>query len=636
VLRFEIKTSHCVFLACFVQSAVAQQSAVDKTADWLAARRGEQVRAWTNAGLSPAFRFTDRWKESGIGFQHRAVADANKFYKAIHYDHGCGLAAADVDNDGRVDIYFVNQLGGNELWRNLGGGRFENITPQAGVALSNRVSVAAAFGDIDNDGDPDLFVTTVRFGNALFENLGGGKFRDVTDSAGVGYVGHSSGAVFFDYDRDGLLDLFVCNVGKYTSDEKGEGGYYVGLSDGFKGHLHPDRAERSLLYRNLGGRKFKEVSPDTGLNELSWSGDAAVADVNRDGFPDLYVLNMQGDDHFYLNEGGKRFTEKTSAFFPKTPWGSMGVKFFDADQDGRVDLLLTDMHSDMTGLQTRASKTDVAVEFEKRKSEAMCTTEWTEEYLQGASNNIFGNALYLNRGAGRFEESSQAFGVETLWPWGVSVADLNADGFDDVFVTAGMGFGFRYAINSVLINDHGTRFIDSELALGVEPRAGGRTDKTAFILECSSVDREHPLCRGRTGRTPVFEKLSTRSSVIFDLDGDGDLDIVTNEMNDRPQILLSDLADKNRARYLKVKLAGTQSNRDGFGATVKVRTAQKTLTQFHDGKSGYLGQSAMPLYFGLAGSDTIDAVEVTWPSGKTQRVDENLRVNSIVTIEEPR
>ena len=129
-----------------------------------------------------------------------------------------------MDGDGRLDIYFVGQVGGNQLWRNRGGGRFEDITSSAGVGLSDRICVTASFADIDNDGDADLFVTTVRFGNALFENVGKGRFRDITADAGVGYVGHSSGAVFFDYDKDGYVDLFLCNIGRYTTDQKGAGG----------------------------------------------------------------------------------------------------------------------------------------------------------------------------------------------------------------------------------------------------------------------------------------------------------------------------------------------------------------------------------------------------------------------------
>src|ERR1051326_482860 len=180
-----------------------------QTLQLLQQNRQRQIEASQRWKVFHDFQFTDRFEESGITFEHHAVEDAAKHYKAVHYDHGNGMAVADVDNDGRLDIYFVNQLGGNELWRNVGGGKFENITAQAGVALADKICVSASFADIDNDGLPDLFVTTVRMGNHLFKNLGGGKFKDITQEAGVGYVGHSSGAVFFDFDNDGLLALFV-------------------------------------------------------------------------------------------------------------------------------------------------------------------------------------------------------------------------------------------------------------------------------------------------------------------------------------------------------------------------------------------------------------------------------------------
>jgi len=343
---------------------------------------------------------------------------------------------------------------------------------------------------------------------------------------------------------------------------------------------------------------------------------------------------MQGDDHYYENEGGKRFVERTAKYFPKTPWGAMGIKAFDFNQDGRMDLFITDMHSDMTGLQTKASKTEMGLEFEKRKSEAMCTTEWTDAYLQGASNNIFGNAFYLNQGQPPLIDVSDKIGAETLWPWGLSVGDLNADGYQDAFVTAGMGFGFRYAVNSVLLNQHGERFVDSEFLVGVEPRSRNSLEKVAFVLDCSGEDKGHPLCSGRTGKVPVRETLSSRSSVILDLDDDGDLDIVTNEMNDRPQVLVSNLSEKKRINYLKIKLVGKRSNRDGIGATVKVQAKGKTFTEFHDGKSGYLAQSSMPLYFGLGDAEEIQSVTVNWPSGKTQVLDKNIARNTTLTITE--
>jgi hypothetical protein len=602
--------------------------------DWLLQRSREQTADSQSYRVEHSFVFTDRYKESGITFTQQAVEDSNKHYKAIHYDHGTSIAVADVDGDGLLDVYFVTQLGSNELWRNLGGGRFENITEKAGVALKDRICVAASFADFDNDGDPDLFVTSVRYGNVLFENLGGGKFRDVTEKAGVGYVGHSSGAVFFDYDNDGLLDLYVCNVGRYTTDRKGPGGYYVGVNDGFKGHLHPDRFEASILYKNLGGGKFKDVTQSMKVGDLGWNGDATFTDLNGDGFPDLYVLNMQGDDHYYENQGGKVFQEKTAAYFPKTPWGAMGIKFFDFNQDGRMDLFITDMHSDMTGLQTKATKSNTKSTFERGKSEAFCMAEWSDAFLQGASNNIFGNAFYLNQGGGKFTEVSDNIGAETLWPWGMSVGDLNADGYEDAFVTAGMGFGFRYAINSVLLNERGERFVASEFLLGVEPRQSGTLDKPGFVLDCSGADKNNPLCAGKSGEVPVNETRSSRSSAIFDLDNDGDLDVITNELDDRPQVFVSNLAAKKQIHFLKVKLIGTRSNRDGLGSTVKVQAGGKTFTQYHDGKSGYLSQSSLPLYFGLGDSSKVESVQITWPSGKTQRVEGEVTSNTLLSITE--
>jgi len=562
------------------------------------------------------------------------VEDALKSWKPAHYDHGSGVAAADVDGDGRIDLYFVNQLGPNQLWRNLGGGKFQDITESSGTSVNGRIHVAAAFADIDNDGDPDLFITTVRGGNVLFENLGGGKFRDISREAGVDHRGHSSGIAFLDYDRDGLLDLFVCNVGAYTQEQTGIGGFHRAMTNAFHGHLFPERGEKKLLYRNLGGRKFRDVTEEVGLNDRNWSGEVAFCDLNGDGYPDLYLPNMQGDDHYYENEKGRRLVDRTAAYFPKTPWGSMGVKFFDYNQDGRFDLYVTDMHSDMTETQTRTGRTTLKTDFEKARSEVWCTTFWTDAFLQGASNNVFGNAFYRNPGSLPFEEISQNNGTETYWPWGVSAGDLNADGYEDLFVTAGMGYPFRYAINSVLLNEQGTRFFDAEFLLGVEPRANGEIDRKAFDLDCAGVDREHQLCGKRETPVAVYGSLSTRSSVLFDLDDDGDLDIVTNEQNDRPQVLISDLAQRQKIRFLKVRLVGSRSNRDGLGAVVKVHGGGKTFTQFADGKSGYLAQSSLPLYFGL-GEAKAERVEVTWPSGRTQSVGEAIVENGLITIREP-
>ncbi|MFN8007720.1 MAG: CRTAC1 family protein [Terriglobia bacterium] len=593
--------------------------------EWLEARKKEQLKTLHKFKVDFKFQFQDRLVESQITFKHNVVDDAGRDYKAIHYDHGSGLAAADVDGDGLIDLYFVNQLGSNELWRNLGNGRFENITELAGVAMAGHVNVSASFADIDNDGDPDLYVTSVRTGNALFENLGKGRFREITQSAGLTYSGHSSGAVFFDYNRDGLVDLLLTNVGHYTTDQRGRGGYFIGTSDGFTGHLHQDRSEPCILYENVGNNKFIDVTAKVGLRNFGWSGDASFADLNQNGFPDLYVLNMQGNDHFFENVQGKRFVDRTESHFPKTPWGSMGIKFFDYNNDGLLDLFLTDMHSDMGE--------DIAYddyETEKQKS----AMKWDMSVMTGHEKSILGNAFYKNLGAGKFTEISDELGVENYWPWGVSVDDLNADGYADIFVTASMNYMFRYGINSLLLNNLGQRFLDSEFILGVEPRRGGKTATPWFDVDCSGADKDYWDCKNRTGKFTVMGALGSRSSVIFDLDNDGDLDIVTNEFNSAPQILISNLAEKHPIHFLKIDLKGTLSNRNGLGAKVTVTAGNLTITRWQDGKSGYLSQSVLPLYFGLGKATQVDRVEVLWPSGVRQTVDKPAVRNSVLLIVE--
>src|SRR5215472_18011803 len=240
----------------------------DVVAEALPDRAAAQAKTAADFQVFYQFHFTDKLAKSGITFRHHAVSDALETYKAIHYDHGNAVAVADVDGDGRYDILFTNQVGGNELWKNLGGGKFKNITAESGIALKGLMSVGAAFADIDNDGDQDLVITTIRGGVHLFENDGHGHFKDITREAGINDTGHAAGAFFFDYDRDGLVDLVVCNVGRFTTDSKHPDGSYVGVNDAFSGQLYPERFEHPILYHNLGHNKFKDVTVEMGLGEF--------------------------------------------------------------------------------------------------------------------------------------------------------------------------------------------------------------------------------------------------------------------------------------------------------------------------------------------------------------------------------
>ena len=587
---------------------------------WLESRRQAQLATVDELEVFCDFQFVDHIKDSGITFRNRIVEDVGKYYVAVHYDHGNGVAIADVDGDDLYDIYFTTQHGSNELWRNLGQAKFENITQLAGVAVADRISVTASFADIDNDGDPDLYVTTVRDGNLLFENDGAGHFVDVSQASQLDYRAHSSGATFFDFDRDGQLDVFLTNVGIYTTSEKRPGGDYKALPDAFAGHLK-DRGEANVLFRNMGDNRFADVSEKMQPVDGSWSGDASPLDANGDGWPDLYILNMQGHDQYYENVQGERFVKKSRELFPQTPWGSMGIKVLDYDNDSNMDIFVTDMHSDMFK--------EIGPDEEELKS----TYQYPNSFTQANGQSIWGNAFYRNDGAGQFEEISDQLGAENYWPWGVSAGDLNADGFLDLFVTASMNYPWRYGVNTVLLNNKGKNFHHSEFILGVEPRR--QTAAPWFELDCSVADKDvHPMCDGRTGHFIVWGALGSRSSVVFDLDEDGDLDVVTNDFNSQPLVLISNLSNCKEIHFLKVKLRGTTSNRSGLGAAVTVSTDAQSYTQIHDGKSGYLSQSLCPLYFGLGDADSVDTIKVVWPSGIQQTLDGPQGINTTIEIVE--
>ena len=613
---------------------------------WIAERRAAQTAAEKSIAAPHNFTFTDRIGSTGITFVDVNSVDIGKYYRATHYDHGTAVAAADVDGDGRLDLYFANQAGKNSLYRNLGGGRFEDITARAGVAVGDRASVGAAFADIDNDGDPDLFVTAVREGNLLFRNDGGGKFTNITAQAGVEATkGHSSGAVFFDYDGDGLVDLFVTNVGQYTRTDQPRrpDGLWVSFGDAFAGHLHPERSETSILYHNLGNGHFEDVTLSSGLVHKAWSGEATAFDYDADGRPDLYVAAMQGHDEVWYNLGGGRFQNRGRQMFPATPWGAMGVKVLDWNGDGQFDLFVTDMHTDMSS--------DLRPEDERKKHDPK--TMFPPRFLATDGNHILGNALFTKQANGQFKDLSDAANAETGWPWGPSAGDLNADGWPDLFIAAGMNYPFRYHGNDVLLNEGGKRFANAEFILGIEPRQ--RTVKPWFTLECDGADVAHDICKGerapvmtnntksdaergkgaaRHGHVTVWTARASRSAVLLDLDGDGDLDIVTNNYGDMPQVLISDLAQRGPVHYISVSLVGQRSNRDGLGAIVTMRAGGRAQRQVNDGKSGYLAQSVMPLYFGLGAATQADSITVKWPTGKEQVVAGPLRSGAKVVVKE--
>lgn len=601
---------------------------------WLAKAAHDELSELQSRDLTAQLKFEECVESTGITFTPQIVDDQRHRLLVNHYDHGNSVSIADIDGDGLLDLYFTSQVGPNELWRCTGNGQFENITEKAGVGLVDRLSVAASFCDIDNDGDPDLFVTSIRSGNVLLENDGAGRFTDITAEAGLSYFGHSSSATFFDYDLDGLPDLYLCNVGKFTTDEQVSVrhditnsqpatnlDYFVGRPDAFAGHLLPELTEHSILYRNVGDNRFEDVTKSAGLGDnSSWSGTAIVFDANNDNWQDLYVCNMQGHDHLYINHQGMQFVDETIDFFEATPWGTMGATVFDFDNNGLFDLFLTDMHSDMSQ--------DVGPELEKQKS----AITWPEEFLKSKGRSIYGNAFFKQVGRGKYEEVSDAINAENYWPWGLSNGDFDADGFQDVFVCSSMCFPYRYSVNSLLWNSSGQTFVDSQFTAGIEPRRPFERLAPWFSLNFSELDADSRLRQGREGECVVWSATGTRSCAVFDFDNDGDLDIVTNEFNTRPQVFRN---ESPAVQFLKIELHGTVSGHNAWGTIVSVETTSGTTRQLHNGASGYLSQSVTPLYFGLGKNSTVKKVHVLWPNSQQQIIEGPLAANQLLKIVQP-
>jgi hypothetical protein len=565
--------------------------------------------------------------EVGIAWQmHFLPGEQGEHFKINLYDHGCGLAVGDFNGDGFEDIYFVNQLGPNALYRNRGDGTFVNVAKEAGVELGDRICVAATFADYNNDGRPGLFVTSTRGGNVLFKNMGDGTFKDVTRESGLTCIAHSQTAVFFDYDIDGYLDLFVTNSADWTASALDKSGrYYPGAPDLYT--LAASPIEHNVLYHNNRDGTFTDVTDKAGLQGHGWGGDVVVFDYNDDGRLDLLVTNMFGASQLYRNNGDGTFTDVTGAALGRTSWGAVGAKAFDFNNRGKLDLLLVDMHSDMwLSPDAPAALADLARKNAGKKypgvmggAGAGMNPALFQSLEQRAADMfrirydevVFGNTLFRNLGDGKFEEVADQAGMETFWPWGVATGDFDNDGHEDVFLPSGMGYPFFYWPNALMMNNGNGTFTDRAATEGIEPPPRG------IYQEEKIGDR--PAAR------------SSRCAVTGDFSGSGRLDIVTNNFNDQPYFFKNESPRKN---YVAFRLRGTQSNRDAIGAVVRVHVGGKILTRQVQPAGGYLSQSSRTLHFGLGDEPRIDAVEIVWPRGTRQRL-ENIAINTRHDLVEP-
>ena len=546
----------------------------------------------------PGFMLRDETEAAGIHFAHRRptfdakIANVEPHVAAV----GASVSVADVDGDGWPDLYFTNSRFGqpNALYLNRGDGTFQDIAAAAGLADLNRpgegVSMGSVWGDVDNDGREDLLV--YRYGYlALFRNLDGHHFEDVTGAAGLRRWVNSNGAIWLDYDRDGLLDLYVT---AYFRDEIDL--WHLATTRIMHSSFEfASNGGKNLLFHNLGNGKFEDVTDRLGVGSTRWTLAAASADFNDDGWPDIYLANDYGPEELYLNDHGRRFTLTTAGLESESKSG-MSVALGDAYNRGRLDVFVTNI---------------------------------SERGYLFQNNNL---RLNLLPDAGRFQNVADPSVADAGWAWGAQFGDLNNDGSNELFVANGFISADRdrsYWYSMSKIAGANSRLFEDAATWP----AFGNASLSGY--EQSRVF----LNRGLAGWVDVAESVGVRDRydgravALADLSNRGVLDVVVANQN-QPALLYRTYPDSGN-NWIAFRLVATRSNRSAIGAELVLESGSGLQRRVVDGGMGFASQNDRRPHFGLGRAEWVDRVVIRWPSGARQ-VLLHLAVNQFHTVTEPR
>lgn len=551
--------------------------------------------------------------ETDIGFVNQLTEDEDfNMIEYLYFNNGAGVAAGDINNDGLIDLYFTSNQQSNKLYLNKGNFQFEDITAAAGVAGTGNWTTGVTMADVNGDNLLDIYVCSVgnykKFEgrNQLFINQGNLKFEEQAAEYGLNFEGYSTQAAFFDYDLDGDLDMYLLNHSVHTTRSYGMANLR---------HENDERAgDRLFRNENVNGEVyFRNVTGEAGIysSHIGYGLGVNICDINNDGFPDIFVSNdFHENDYLYINNSDGTFTEQFKKSFASTSRSSMGNDVGDFNNDGLLDVIVLDMLPDREKIRKQSGGEDDYELFQIKLE-------------HGYSHQFVRNTLQLNLGDGLFAEIGRLAGVHsTDWSWSPLFCDVDNDGWKDLFITSGI---YRRANNLDYVDflTGGNRFFPEKDNSDVP-------DKTIYE-KMPLYPNINYLYRNNSDLT--FSDMSSdwgfdsrsfsNGSAYADLDNDGDLDLIVNNINETASVYRNNAETLRNNHFLTVNLLGDSGNTRAVGARVLLYSnGRKQMAEVYTTR-GFLSSSTHLLHFGLGENETIDSLIVRWP---------NLREQTFTTI----